>query len=435
MRSARLAVRGPAQLLFRGRRPGVSCMAGEDAHTYKYPRPAVTVDTVIVAARPGNVAPAQMLLIKRKNPPFKDCWALPGGFVDEGEGLDAAAGRELKEETSVDPSSVALTQVGAFGDPGRDPRGWTVTVAYAALVPSTNMGVKAADDAKEARWFDVANLPQLAFDHKLVVRSALRHLAKSPAAAAMAGLPASLEAAAVKLEGPWQTTEQPQHVPPKRTKGGVQPSPNVGFLLASRKKGSDAGKQTEGPAIQAAHPPPKGHTYEYPRPAVTVDTIVVAVPTEDEPAQILLIRRRFPPFKDCWALPGGFVDEGEGLDPAAGRELQEETSVDPSSVALTQVGAFGDPGRDPRGWTVTVAYAALVPSTNMGVKAADDAQDARWFDVGALPQLAFDHRRVVRAALRHLAKSPAAAAVADLAASLEAAAAKLEGPGEAPAAK
>ncbi|GIL86784.1 hypothetical protein Vretimale_15630 [Volvox reticuliferus] len=184
------------------RETGVVRMAG--SFTYQYPRPAVTVDTIIVS-RPRDRVPPQLLLIKRKNPPYKDTWALPGGFVDEGEGLDAAAGRELQEETSVDPTTVSLTQVGAFGDPGRDPRGWTITVAYAALVPSTNLGVRAADDAKDARWFDVSMLPVLAFDHKLVVRTALRQLAKQPTAAAVAGLPAILEAAANKLEGPWRT--------------------------------------------------------------------------------------------------------------------------------------------------------------------------------------------------------------------------------------
>ncbi|KAG2448201.1 hypothetical protein HYH02_006786 [Chlamydomonas schloesseri] len=186
------------------------------AHTYQYPRPAVTVDAAIVA-KPTASAPPQLLLIKRKNEPFKDCWALPGGFVDAGEGLDTAAARELQEETSVNPAFVSMTQVGAFGDPGRDPRGWTITVAYAALVPTTELGVKAADDAKDARWFDVSALPQLAFDHKLVVRSSLRHLAKQPAAQAIGGLPPLLESAATKLDGPWQT----EHEPPKRTKGGV----------------------------------------------------------------------------------------------------------------------------------------------------------------------------------------------------------------------
>ena len=72
---------------------------------------------------------------------------------------------------------ICMVQVGAFGDPGRDPRGWTVTVAYGAVVPDTNLGVKAADDAKDARWFDVGGLPKLAFDHKLVVREAFKVLA------------------------------------------------------------------------------------------------------------------------------------------------------------------------------------------------------------------------------------------------------------------
>ncbi|KAG2487895.1 hypothetical protein HYH03_013477 [Edaphochlamys debaryana] len=194
-------------------------MAGN--FTYEYPRPAVTVDALIVS-KPNGSTPPQLLLIKRKHPPFKDGWALPGGFVDEGEGLDTAAARELQEETSVDPSSVSLSQVGAFGDPGRDPRGWTITVAYAALVPTTNLGVKAADDAKDARWFDISALPALAFDHKLVVRSSLRHLAKQPAAASVAGLAALLEAAAEKLEGPWQADGQAgPHDAPKRTKGGL----------------------------------------------------------------------------------------------------------------------------------------------------------------------------------------------------------------------
>eukprot|EP00201_Polytomella_parva_P020153 CAMPEP_0175042352 /NCGR_PEP_ID=MMETSP0052_2-20121109/2511_1 /TAXON_ID=51329 ORGANISM="Polytomella parva, Strain SAG 63-3" /NCGR_SAMPLE_ID=MMETSP0052_2 /ASSEMBLY_ACC=CAM_ASM_000194 /LENGTH=219 /DNA_ID=CAMNT_0016305145 /DNA_START=132 /DNA_END=791 /DNA_ORIENTATION=- len=169
---------------------------------YQYPRPALTVDTVIVAGKKDNPAESKILLIKRLNPPFKDSWALPGGFVDENEGLDAAAKRELLEETSVDASSITFTQVGAFGDPGRDPRGWTVTVAYAALVPSTELGVKAADDAREACWFPLhelippsspayscsasnsesetssttLHLP-LAFDHTIVVAKSLVALA------------------------------------------------------------------------------------------------------------------------------------------------------------------------------------------------------------------------------------------------------------------
>lgn len=93
--------------------------------------------------------------------------------------------------------------MGAFGDPGRDPRGWTVTVAFAALVPSTELGVKAADDAKAAGWFDIASLPPLAFDHQVIVRTAFRHLAKGQEAAAVPSLPEALQAAADKLEDPW----------------------------------------------------------------------------------------------------------------------------------------------------------------------------------------------------------------------------------------
>eukprot|EP00887_Chlorella_sp_A99_P000198 scaffold13.g198.t1 len=179
-------------------------MAGKSgSFSYPYPRPSLTVDAVIVAEgeRPED---ASLLLIKRKHDPFAGAWALPGGFVDENEPLDQAAARELQEETSVDPSAVLLTQVGAFGDPGRDPRGWCVSAAYAALVPSADLGVKAADDAQEAAFFPVAQLPRLAFDHKLIVRTSLRHLAREDGVQARAGLAATLRAAADRLEGPWQ---------------------------------------------------------------------------------------------------------------------------------------------------------------------------------------------------------------------------------------
>ncbi|KAK9794301.1 hypothetical protein WJX73_001161 [Symbiochloris irregularis] len=144
-----------------------------------------------------------------------------------------------------------------------------------------------------------------------------------------------------------------------------------------------------------------GHTYEYPRPGLTVDAIIVAEPQKAEPAKLLLIQRKKPPCKDAWALPGGFVDEGETLDHAAARELQEETGLDPKDLPFHQVGAFGDPGRDPRGWTVSVAYAALIPAT-LDVKGSDDAADAKWFRLSDIPPLAFDHKLVVRTALESL---------------------------------
>ena len=112
----------------------------QDGYTYKYPRPALTVDTCIIAAK--DDATPQVLLIQRKHDPFKGFWALPGGFVDEGENLEAAARRELQEETSVDPAAVQIEQVGAYGEAGRDPRGWTVSVAYCAIVPSSELGVQ-----------------------------------------------------------------------------------------------------------------------------------------------------------------------------------------------------------------------------------------------------------------------------------------------------
>lgn len=101
-----------------------------------------------------------------------------------------------------------------------------------------------------------------------------------------------------------------------------------------------------------------------------MDTCILACPEDEGEPSMLLIQRKHDPFAGKWALPGGFVDEGEPLDQAAARELQEETSVDTvaQQIRLEQVGAFGDPGRDPRGWTVTVAYVAIVKSKKLSVK-------------------------------------------------------------------
>ncbi|WP_282787423.1 NUDIX hydrolase [Flavobacterium croceum] len=128
----------------------------------------VTVDVLIV--RPFEME-QQILLIKRKNEPFKDCWALPGGFVDENEDLEQAAIRELVEETQVKISH--LEQIGAFGKPYRDPRGHMVSIAYFGKV-ATNTIAMAADDAKEIGWFSVTNLPTLAFDHSDIIKAGLQ---------------------------------------------------------------------------------------------------------------------------------------------------------------------------------------------------------------------------------------------------------------------
>jgi len=137
---------------------------------YKTSKIFVTVDAVILR---NNKTVKEILLIRRKNDPFKDCWALPGGFVDEGEDLEDAAIRELEEETSVKIDSAE--QIGAFGKPGRDPRHHTVSVAYMAIVPENTQAV-AADDAKAIGWFAIDDLPALAFDHADIIAKALTRL-------------------------------------------------------------------------------------------------------------------------------------------------------------------------------------------------------------------------------------------------------------------
>lgn len=132
-----------------------------------YPRPMLTVDVVVVA---GSAEARRVLLIQRGQPPFAGSWALPGGFVEEGEGVADAAPRELAEETGLLLSS--LTLLGVYDTPGRDPRGWTVSVVYLTRVQS-EMAVTGADDAHDARWFATDSLPDLAFDHALVIADAL----------------------------------------------------------------------------------------------------------------------------------------------------------------------------------------------------------------------------------------------------------------------
>ena len=133
------------------------------------------------------------------------------------------------------------------------------------------------------------------------------------------------------------------------------------------------------------------YTYDYPRPAVTVD-IVLVKPGTNGP-KLLLIQRRHQPFAGRWALPGGFIDEYEPLELAARRELYEETSLE--VVTLHQLAAFGDPGRDPRGWTVSVVFWAQLEDETTVARAGDDASDARWWPLDALPELAFDHEEIV----------------------------------------
>jgi 8-oxo-dGTP diphosphatase len=141
--------------------------------TYEYPRPALSADVVVFAGPPGD---RLVLLIRRGAEPFRDLWAIPGGFVDEGEPLEHAARRELAEETGLLLAS-PLVSVGTFGDPGRDPRGWTVSAAYLADVGPTPLPVTGGDDAVEATWFAADDLPPLAFDHEAIVAAARLRLA------------------------------------------------------------------------------------------------------------------------------------------------------------------------------------------------------------------------------------------------------------------
>jgi len=143
------------------------------AYTYAYPRPALTVDVVIFTLQDEQL---QVLLIQRAHAPFAGMWALPGGFVHVDESLEAAALRELKEETGLE-GEFYLEQLYTYGEPQRDPRERVVTVAYFALIPSDQaLDEGPSSDAAAARWFPVDALPPLAFDHTEIVRYALRRL-------------------------------------------------------------------------------------------------------------------------------------------------------------------------------------------------------------------------------------------------------------------
>ena len=141
------------------------------------------------------------------------------------------------------------------------------------------------------------------------------------------------------------------------------------------------------------------YQYEYPHPAVTTDIVIFTI--RDGRLELLLIRRGAEPFKGKWALPGGFVGIDESLEDGARRELQEETGV--SDVWLEQLYSFGAPDRDPRERVITVAYYALIPSDRLEIRAATDAEAVGWFALDELPELAFDHPKIVGMAQERLA--------------------------------
>ncbi len=135
-------------------------------YTYKYPRPAVTADCVVMTREPDT----KVLLIERGGEPYKGCWAFPGGFMNMDETAAQCAVRELQEETGLTVQSVS--QIGAYSGVDRDPRGRTVTVAYLAVV-DREMAVTGQDDAARAQWWPVSALPPLAFDHNEIMADAI----------------------------------------------------------------------------------------------------------------------------------------------------------------------------------------------------------------------------------------------------------------------
>jgi 8-oxo-dGTP diphosphatase len=146
--------------------------------TSSHPRPMLTVDVAVLTggSLTSGSAP-RVLLVQRAYPPFAGEWALPGGFVEEGERVADAAPRELAEETGLKLTSLRL--LGIYDTPGRDPRGWTVSITYFATVPP-EPPLTAGDDAQQARWFPADNLPKLAFDHAAILGDALARRAAEP---------------------------------------------------------------------------------------------------------------------------------------------------------------------------------------------------------------------------------------------------------------
>ena len=154
---------------------------------------------------------------------------------------------------------------------------------------------------------------------------------------------------------------------------------------------------------------------KFERPSVTADIVIFTLDSSDE-LNILLIKRGGFPYKDCWAIPGGFLEAGkESIDEAAARELRTETNID--NVYLKQLYTFGDPGRDPRTTVLSVAYTALVPKHKLNIKAGDDAKEAKLFtikyDVNGIiftngnkviteSDLAFDHAEIIKMAITRL---------------------------------
>lgn len=140
------------------------------------------------------------------------------------------------------------------------------------------------------------------------------------------------------------------------------------------------------------------YTYDYPRPALTVDAVVFR--KNDDILEVLLIQRKHYPFEGMWALPGGFVEMEETVEEAVVRELEEETNL--KLEGLKQLHTFSELGRDPRGRTVSVTFYGLTSFENSTVKGGDDAAEAKWYSINNIPELAFDHIEAIKMALLRL---------------------------------
>ena len=144
-------------------------MNNENKFCYKYPRPAYTVDAAIIYN-------SKILLIERGKYPYIGKWALPGGFMDMGETPEQAAIRELKEETGIIIKSIQ--QFKTYGTIDRDPRHRTISTVFYHILEDEIQGVEAGDDASDAQWFLINNLPEMAFDHKLIIEELISKLKK-----------------------------------------------------------------------------------------------------------------------------------------------------------------------------------------------------------------------------------------------------------------
>ncbi|MGI6477859.1 MAG: NUDIX domain-containing protein [Salinivirgaceae bacterium] len=143
------------------------------AFTYQYPRPAVTADIVLIDKNDCNLS---VLLIQRKNPPYQNQWAFPGGFMEMNETLIETAHRELFEETGV--KNVKLTQFKTYDAIDRDPRHRTISTVFIGYFNKTSL-VSAGDDALNAKWFSINEIPPLAFDHALILKDILSYISQS----------------------------------------------------------------------------------------------------------------------------------------------------------------------------------------------------------------------------------------------------------------